>query len=122
MARSQMAKPKLKWKEDDRPQRYGWAPGSYLNKCSGCGDEFIGDKRAGSCADCAYGKPYPPQPEKPRLNGTAALLACYSTPLEMQPGEKSTEFVKRIVSAYLECSQKLENATMDDLAKILSDL
>jgi hypothetical protein len=73
------------------------------------------------CADCAYARTYPPPPE-PRLNGVAALMACHLTPLEMQAGEKGTEFVKRIVSAYLECSQKLENATMDDLAKILSDL
>lgn len=32
----------------------GWAPGSYANKCSICGSEFLGDKRAIACADCAY--------------------------------------------------------------------
>lgn len=42
------------WKQDSRPQRGWWAPGNYLNKCVKCGDDFIGDKRAGWCADCAY--------------------------------------------------------------------
>lgn len=44
-------------KEDSRPQRYGWAPGKYLNHCRNCPDDFIGDKRATICADCAYAKP-----------------------------------------------------------------
>lgn len=41
-------------KQDDRPQRGWWAPGEYLNLCRRCNDYFIGDKRAGICADCAY--------------------------------------------------------------------
>lgn len=55
----------LRWKEDMRPQRYGWAPGSYLNHCHGAGcrdmedKTFIGDKRAVICADCAYALPDP---------------------------------------------------------------
>lgn len=49
------------WKEDKRPQRGGWAPGSYINRCQKCGEEFIGDKRAWTCADCAY-KPTTPHP------------------------------------------------------------
>lgn len=44
----------LGYKEDSRPQRGWWAPGSYMNCCVECGEAFIGDKRAGSCADCAY--------------------------------------------------------------------
>ena len=42
------------YKEDDRPKRKGWAPGNYFNKCRKCECEFIGDKRAWMCADCAY--------------------------------------------------------------------
>lgn len=45
------------WKEDSRPQRGAWAPGSYLSRCHVCQEQFIGDKRAYSCADCAYGLP-----------------------------------------------------------------
>jgi len=41
-------------KEDARPQRGGWAPGNYFNRCIYCSEIFIGDKRACSCADCAY--------------------------------------------------------------------
>lgn len=39
---------------DRRPQLGFWAPGFYTNRCFYCGVEFIGDKRAKSCADCAY--------------------------------------------------------------------
>ncbi len=42
-------------KRDKRPQKYGWAPGFYKRTCmfDDCKKEFIGDKRAGCCADCA---------------------------------------------------------------------
>ncbi|WP_020408977.1 hypothetical protein [Hahella ganghwensis] len=46
-------------KRDERPMNGGWAPGYYTNKCSTCGSEFIGDKRAITCADCAYAKERP---------------------------------------------------------------
>lgn len=36
------------------PKRGGWAPGSYSCKCSDCGREFDGDKRATQCSGCAY--------------------------------------------------------------------
>ena len=39
---------------DQRPQRFAWAPGNYIAKCSCCGKRFIGDKRAVLCAPCAY--------------------------------------------------------------------
>jgi len=39
---------------DERPQKYGWAPGSYLCACNTCGYGFWGAKRAWTCADCAY--------------------------------------------------------------------
>lgn len=52
----QQTNPSFKEDVDDlRPSRGGWAPGRYLRKCVGCGDGFIGDKRAVTCADCAYG-------------------------------------------------------------------
>ena len=31
----------------------GFAPGGYQCKCSGCRKDFIGDKRAGECLECA---------------------------------------------------------------------
>lgn len=52
-------------------------------------------------------------PIEPRqLNGTAALIAAQSTPLRKQFGEYDTEFVKRIVCAYVNA---LDEA--DDLAR-----
>lgn len=41
-------------KADKRPQRFAWAPGSYLCKCCHCEGRFVGDKRAVCCAPCAY--------------------------------------------------------------------
>jgi len=42
------------FKTDERPKKYGWAPGNYTCKCSECECDFVGDKRASMCADCAY--------------------------------------------------------------------
>ena len=42
-----------------------------------------------------------------RLDGMAALMAAASTPMRVQPGEKHTEFVKRIVNAYLNAEEML---------------
>jgi hypothetical protein len=44
----------MDWKIDSRSPRAAWAPGDYLNRCITCRDRFMGDKRALSCADCAY--------------------------------------------------------------------
>jgi len=41
-------------KVDDRAPKGGWAIGPYLNTCRQCGSDFLGDKRAWHCADCAY--------------------------------------------------------------------
>jgi hypothetical protein len=41
-------------KQDARPQRHWWAPGGYVRLCRTCFDWFLGDKRAMTCADCAY--------------------------------------------------------------------
>jgi hypothetical protein len=51
-----------------RPQRFGWAPGGYLNNFRGAGCKdledrtFFGAKRCWMCADCAYALPDPPPP------------------------------------------------------------
>ena len=42
------------FKADVRPKKAGWAPGNYTCKCCVCSCDFMGDKRASSCADCAY--------------------------------------------------------------------
>jgi hypothetical protein len=53
------------WKVDTRPQRGWWAPGEYVNHCRICACTFIGDKRAGHCADCAYALPEESQAARP---------------------------------------------------------
>ena len=48
-------------KQDTRPAIGFYAPGEYICRCMTCSAQFIGDKRALQCADCAYsaaaGKP-----------------------------------------------------------------
>lgn len=44
----------INYKEDKRKQKRGYAPGNYINICPTCKEKFLGDKRAFSCADCAY--------------------------------------------------------------------
>jgi hypothetical protein len=44
----------MDWKTDDRPKRFGWAPGDYTCQCPFCKDKYMGDKRSMICADCAY--------------------------------------------------------------------
>jgi hypothetical protein len=58
------------FKTDSRPMRHMWAPGGYVNKCPTCGDDFVGDKRAQICADCAYALP---TPETNREGGEEAI-------------------------------------------------
>ena len=40
--------------ESTRPRYNGWAPGGYTNICGTCKADFTGDKRAHTCAPCAY--------------------------------------------------------------------
>lgn len=68
-----MKEPKPSWlKEckpcDPRPAIGLWAPGDYINNCRCCGLWFIGDKRAGWCADCAYKSAAEPNPPVAFIN------------------------------------------------------
>jgi hypothetical protein len=42
---------------DVRPPRNGWAKGFYSRNCHMCHEAFVGDKRAITCAECAYTEP-----------------------------------------------------------------
>lgn len=76
-------------KGDERPQRYGWAPGDYLCKCSGEGCKakedktFIGDKRAIICSDCAYTMPAP-QPFEEIMRAQVTELLRHTRKLELE--------------------------------------
>jgi hypothetical protein len=81
----------LRWKHDDRPQRYGWAPGEYIHgRCVGqlCREledsSFIGAKRAIICADCAYAMPDEvPAPVKEKLDRKGLLLELQAALVDM---------------------------------------
>jgi hypothetical protein len=82
---------------DTRPQRRGWAPGEYLNHCRTCEVVFIGDKRAWTCADCAYKEPDAPPPHAPppkhaliAVHDGAEESACWGLYLEYD-GEPAVE-------------------------------
>jgi hypothetical protein len=86
------------WKEDNRPARGGWAPGEYLNKCrSGCDEEFIGDKRACSCADCAYGPQPVPEPKTVSKDDiTRQLIDSLSYGPGITPGGTKQKLLKHL--------------------------
>jgi len=68
------------WKVSTAPPRHGWAPGEYLNNCHTCGCVFIGDKRAWTCADCAYKEPDPPTTEERIADLIRVTSDCFKTP------------------------------------------
>lgn len=47
--------------QDKRSRKGMWAPGEYCCKCHKCGSSFMGDKRAMTCAPCAYGDSAKPE-------------------------------------------------------------
>lgn len=49
-----MAESVFEIRRDERTRKGAWAPGYYSNRCVICGEDFVGDKRALVCADCAY--------------------------------------------------------------------
>jgi hypothetical protein len=57
----------------------GYAPGGYMNHCSNCKKEYLGDKRSWECEDCA-------------IKNEAAFNA-------LSPEEQS-ELVKRNIEVY----------------------
>lgn len=69
-------------KEDDRPKRFGWAPGGYTGICDICDSSFIGDKRASICADCAYDLPDEP----------VETYCCSRMHIEVVKGDDITDF------------------------------
>lgn len=48
----------IKWdsyfKSDIRPAKGWWCPGTRINQCLRCNQEFMGGRHACWCADCAY--------------------------------------------------------------------
>ncbi len=69
--------PPYKIKKDERAAFGNWAPGEYMQYCISCQKTFIGDKRAGTCADCAYDKkPYVCDPEKDSKPVPNARKSC----------------------------------------------
>lgn len=44
--------------------KFGYAPGGYMNRCTRCEGQFLGEKRAWSCQPCALAKAEAPTPSE----------------------------------------------------------
>lgn len=87
------------YKTDERPHRHGWAPGSYLSRCRKCEAKFIGDKRAMTCADCAYSDWTPTHRHGKtgnlyRLVHRLATIEADMTPAVIYEGQDGTFWVR----------------------------
>lgn len=98
----------MNYKEDSRPQRGFWAPGSYLNKCVLCECGFIGDKRAQLCADCAYAK------EDPTPTGAETLLPCPCC------NNQDPQIIRGQMDYTIHCNDCLLEIRRDDLKDAIS--
>lgn len=75
--------------DDVRPKLGAWAPGSYICKCYNCERQFTGDKRALSCADCAYNNNW-------RLMDTAPQDGTWVMGFEKSEGQ-NTKYTPHVV-------------------------
>jgi hypothetical protein len=72
------------FKNDSRPMRYSWAPGGYIHNCPTCKENFVGDKRAQICADCAYALPDPTPQQNQEAKGKWRITdipSCKTNPI-----------------------------------------
>jgi hypothetical protein len=83
---------------DDRPPRKGWAPGKYLRRCGGCAESFIGDKRAGECARCAYA-------DCPNLMGVSSILPPSHPTGDLFAASQQAEHHRHLLHGVLQLSQ-----------------
>ncbi len=115
----------LNWRRDQRPKRYGWAPGSYMGSCGGEGCRsksvedkvFIGDKRATMCADCAYALPWPPAQSAPRVpqTDTARAIEAFD---RLKMLEASIAEAIELLASYMTDEMAQPGGTFDDFPDI----
>lgn len=83
----------------------GYAPGDYFNVCRTCGKEFVGDKRAITCAGCAS-----------EQVGTVAEPNAHSVLAEVRAKlDKRVFYIEKDIEYHNEC------LLYEDVIKILSE-
>ena len=70
---------------DKRPHRAGWARGPYQRICQECERVFVGDKRAVTCAPCAYRDAPPADIPLPHYDAQPAPVVKESLTTEPAP-------------------------------------
>lgn len=79
-------------KTDQRPQKGAWAPGDYMCRCMTCQAYFHGDKRAHSCADCAYKLPAVLLDEIQEINPLPKSNLSYQEAMKLLSGKPLPKF------------------------------
>lgn len=106
-------------KEDDRPQKGGWAPGDYWHAhCRCCDRAFAGDKRAYECADCAYGPIYWRMTEEgPVVDDVRTINGMLET-LDVEHRVVSGESVSvAVAKAFLKLHSRIEKLENSDASQ-----
>jgi hypothetical protein len=104
------------YKRSKLPQFGWWAPGDYCRCCFECNEHFLGDKRAGRCADCAY---------KLKEDIELMKISAYTTAFDVVDGkfdlqlsfENYSKFVDEIVVATINDNTDDTKAVLENFAK-----
>jgi hypothetical protein len=97
---------------DHRPKLGWWAPGEYMCKCFKCQECYIGDKRSGMCADCAYALPVDNTASTSEFGGSEPLLVDYY--------KTKIEGLRAVVARFESIPENVEKASLLANCKNLS--
>lgn len=90
----------------------GYAPGNYACRCLDCGEQFVGDKRAITCLDCAVAAAKSQIAELRAELATVKLARDANHNLAVANGERAREEYNRAEAAEARVARLSEAATI----------